>query len=96
MIKIGEFEIPMEMFNRYLRIIKLTERSGKRYNYDFDERRDAIHTEILNYIGIERHMEAYRHFQRDLQDLCSEMLPDRFTPPNVTKLVNPIRGVMRK
>lgn len=93
-IKVGEWELPMELFERYLRLIKATERSTERYNYDFDERRQSVHQEILDCIGLMVHMEEYRMFDRALNELCEEMLPDRF-PQQVqaTKLNTPVRGV---
>lgn len=91
MIKIGRWEIPDELFERYLRLISATERSSERYNYDFDTQREVVHQEILDYLGLMVHMNDYREFQRALTDLCEEMLPARFTPQQITKLKPPIR-----
>ena len=89
MIKIGKWEIPDEMFERYLRLISATERSSIRYNYEFDKERENVHNEILDYLGLMVHMNECVDFQRALQDSCDEMLPERFPPQQIKKLKPP-------
>ena len=89
MFKIGKWEIPDEMFERYLRLISATERSSVRYNYEFDAEREKVHQEILDYLGLMVHMNDCMNFQRALQDLCEEMLPERFPSQQVTKVKTP-------
>ena len=96
-IKIGKWEIPDELFERYLRLVNATERSSKRYNYDFDERRQSVHQEICDFVGLRVHMKDYREFQRALQNLCNEMLPSRIpTQLKITKLDTPFKGMLSR
>ena len=90
-MKIGRWDVPTKLFEQYMRAIDATERSGKQYNYDFDEMRQSIHHEIVEHVGLMPNTREYREFDRVLQDLCEEMLPDRFAPQKVTKLNTPSR-----
>lgn len=94
-IKVSKWELPEELFERYLRVVEVTEKSSVRYNYDFDELRRSIHDEILNHLGLMVHMKEYRDFQRALQNLCEEMLPARFAPVKITKLNNPCNSLRK-
>ena len=89
MMKISKWEIPDELFERYLRLISATERSNIRYNSEFDKRREIVHTEIIDYLGLADHINEYIEFQRILQDLVEDMLPSRFPPQQITKLKTP-------
>ena len=91
MIKIGRWEIPDELFERYVRLISATERSSVRYNYDFDAEREKVHQEILDYLGFMVHMNECMKFQRALTDHCEDMLPPRFPQQQITKLKTQIR-----
>ena len=94
-MQVGTKDIPDELFNRYLRLIKATERSSKRYNYDFDKEREAVHGEIMDYVNLLPHMKEYREFQTALQALCEDMLPSRFPPQQITEIINPpSRGIV--
>lgn len=96
-MQIGTKEIPDELFHRYLRLIKATERCGERYNYDFDKEREAVHNEIMRHINLMPHMKEYRDFQNSLQDLCENMLPSRLPPQQIPKTINPPNsGLMHK
>lgn len=92
-INVGKWKIPDEMFERYLRVIKATERSGSRYNYEFDVLRQDIHKEIMDYTGLSVYMKDYREFQKALEDLCEDELSMGFIPPIVTKLNSPPAGL---
>jgi len=92
-MKVGRWDVPTKLFERYVRLIDATERSSKRYDYEFDKERESIHHEIMEHAGILPHMRDDREFQRALRDLCEEMLPDRFPPQKITKLNNPVRGI---
>ena len=95
-MQVGTKEIPDELFYRYLRLIKATERSSERYNYDFDKKREAVHDEIMHHVNLLPHMKEYREFQTHLQDLCEDMLPSRFPPQHIPKTINPPNsGLMR-
>lgn len=95
MMKIGRWEIPDEVFERYLRLISATERSSERYNYDFDAQREIVHKDILDYLGLMVHMSECMEFQKELQDLCDDMLPARFPQQKITNLKTPpIRVLM--
>ena len=95
-IKVGKWELPMELFERYLRLINATERSSERYNYDFDERRQSTHQEILNYLGLMVHMNECMDFQRALEELCEEMLPNRLPQAQITKINTPNKGLLSR
>ena len=95
-ITIGKCKIPSELFERYLRLIKSTERSSERYNYEFDQLRQTTHQEIIDCVGLMIHTEDYRHFQLVLQDLCEEMLPDRFPKIEITKTTAPTKGLLNR
>ena len=88
-MQVGTKDIPDELFYRYLRLIKATERSSKRYNYDFDKEREAVHCEIMDHVNLLPHMKEYREFQNHLQDLCEDMLPLRFPLRSIPKTINP-------
>ena len=92
-MKVGRWDIPAKLFEQYVRAITATKRSGERYNYEFDEMRQGIHNKIVNHVGLMPHTMEYREFQGALQDLCEEMLPERFPPQKITKLDAPIRGM---
>ena len=94
-IKVSKWELPEELFLRYLKVIESTERSSVRYNYEFDELRRSIHDEIINHVKLMVHMEEYNNFQRALQDLCEEMLPERFPSVKITKLNNPCNSLRK-
>ena len=93
-ITIGKWKIPSELFERYLRLIQATERSSERYNYEFDQSRQTIHQEIIDCVELMVHTKDYRDFQQALQDLCEEMLPNRFSKPEITKITAPVRGLL--
>lgn len=42
LIKIEDWEIPYELLEEYIRIVRLTEKISTRYNYDFDLKRDVM------------------------------------------------------
>lgn len=92
-MKVGRWNIPTKLFEQYVRVINTTERSSEKYNYEFDEMRQSIHREIVNHVGLMQHTMEYREFHRALQDLCEEMLPQRFPPQKITKLNAPMRGM---
>lgn len=95
-MQVGTKYIPDELFYRYLRLIKATERSSERYNYDFDKERETVHNEIMLYVNLLPHMKEYREFQNHLQDLCEDMLPLRFPSQSIPKTINPPNsGLMR-
>jgi len=64
-IKIGRWDVPTKLFERYVRLIDATERSSERYDYEFDKERESIHHEIMEHAGILPHMrddrELYNH-----------------------------------
>ena len=95
-MKIGRWDIPTKLFERYVRLIDATERSSERYDYEFDKEREAMHHEIVEHLGLLSHTREYREFQRALQDSCEAMLPERCTPPRIAKLNNPVRGMMEQ
>lgn len=92
-VKIGRWRVPKDLFEQYVRLIGATERSGGRYEYDFDKHRQIIHSKILEHVDLMVHTQEYREFQRALQDACEDMLPGRFPQPKTTKLNPPIRGL---
>ena len=93
-IKIGRWEIPVELFEQYVRAISATERSSERYCYAFDKERKTVHTEIIEYVGLMTHTREYIEFDKSLQDLCEDILPARFPPQEITMLKNPpMRGL---
>ena len=92
-MKVGRWDIPTKLFEQYARMISATERSSERYNYEFDGMRKSIHDKIMHHVGIAGHEREYGEFQRALQDLCEEMVPDRFPPQKITKLNVPMRGI---
>ena len=89
-MRIGNWEIPNELFERYLKLISATERSSKKYNYDFDTEREKVHQEIIDGIGLMVHTKDYREFQKALSCLCEDMLPDRCIPQQTMKLIKPM------
>jgi len=93
-IKIGRWDVPTKLFERYVRLIDATERSSERYDYEFDKEREAIHREIMEHVKILPGMRDDREFQRALRDLCEAMLPAQCTPPKITKLNSPVRGMI--
>ena len=76
MVQINQWIVPDKLFNRYIRLIKYTEHTGTRYNYEFDERRAVVHNEILTHLNLMPHMEEYRNFQKAIDYYISELLFD--------------------
>ena len=93
-IKIGRWNVPVNLFSQYVKVISATERSDGRYNYEFDAQRQTLHAKILDHLGLMSHTREYRDFQQALQDSCEEMLPARYPQPKITKLTPPVRGLL--
>ena len=93
-MKVGRWDVPVNLFSQYVRLIGATERSAGRYTYEFDAERQNIHDKIIDHLGLMPHTHEYRDFQRALRDSCEEMLPARYPQPKATKLTPPVRGLL--
>lgn len=75
-IQVGRWHLSEEKVQRYLKLIRATENGNQAYNYAYDDRRKALHDELMEDAGVQIHdVREYSEFKKELHALCDVLYP---------------------